>query len=186
MRYTDGLKGVANFLNHGWVYGRIKGATVEGLREELKQDLRRVLGTKVPMDLLGPIGQKSVAIPLIDVTANGEMVGHLSLIEGRFKPGLTTLEFVMNGQTYGSLTIDYKLSPTDEFRAALYKIIWRAIFDRRIGNLRQCPRCARFFLSKFSREAYCRPRCRTEAKRGQVKKRVQNWRKNQKKKQVEE
>lgn len=182
MRYTDGLKTLANFLNHGSVDGRLKGGQeVERLREELKQDIRRVLSTKVPLYRLGVIHQKSVTIRPIDVTANGEHVGSLLLLEGRIKPGLTTLEFVdENGQLLGPLTIDYKLTPLDEYRAALYKVVWQAIFDRRIGKLRQCPRCERFFLSKFSREAYCRRRCKTEAKHEQVKRRVQKWRKKQK------
>ena len=180
MRYTDNLKRVANFLNHGWVHGR-KGLKnnpgIERLRGELKQDLRRVLNYKVPADFLGALYQKSIAIPPIAVTANGELVGSLLLIEGRFKPGLTTLEFVMNDQAFGKLPIDYQLSELDEYRAALYKIVYRAVFDRTIGKLRQCGWCEQYFLSTVPRQAYCGPQCRTEARHEQIKNRVQKWRK---------
>jgi hypothetical protein len=189
LRNSSDLKRVANFLNYGWIHGRkaLKNDPgMEQLREQLKEDLRPVLRSKVPEDALGTIYQKSVTINPIEVTQNGELVGVLSLNEERMKPGLTRLEFVVNGQPYGQLTVDYKRSPLDEYRVALYRAVWRAIFDRTIGKLRQCGWCEQYFLNKVPRQAYCRSQCKTKAKHEQGKKRVQNWRKNQKKKQAEE
>jgi hypothetical protein len=185
MRNTSDLNRVANFLNHGWIVSqkRVRDnpeieQKISVLREELKNDLRPVLFSKIPEEALGNIYKKSIAVPpTIDVTADGEVVGFLSLMEGRVKPGITTLQFVVNGQSFGHLQIDYNRSPLEEYRAALYKTVWNAIFNKTIGKLKLCPRCRRYFLNKAPRQRYCSANCTAEVNREQARRRVKKWRK---------
>lgn len=178
IRNINALSQIANFVNYGRVAGRKRlkdEPGVERLREELKLDLIPVLSSKTPQNFLPVTYREKNYLPPIEVTANGGVVGYLLLNEKRITSGLTTLEFP-NGQ---KLIFDCKISPLDEFRAALYSVVSDAILSRRIGKLRRCPRCGRLFVSKLPRQVYYPAKCTKDATRESAKHRVKKWRNRQ-------